>query len=154
MVVKRRSLCTWCCKTRQKNERQQSQWARRYSGERDDQDSAFGDYLHNNTVFPGALCGADGFSQLVEDSETGFPADPGRDTQEGNQKLQSDGAHMCHVEVVRVLCDDAHGKEKLPETWMRLHMGGVSNMSCHHLQVLVTNLSQSTGNDKRQDLPC
>ena len=111
-----------------KNERQQSQWTRRYNGERDDEDSAFGEYLHNNTVFPGALCGADGFSQLVEDCETGFPAETGRDTHEGNQKLQSESAHKCRVEVVRVLCDDAHGKEKLPETW--------------------------TGNGKRQDLPC
>ena len=31
-------------------------------------------------------------------------------------------------------------KEKVPETWNRLHMGGINNISCQHLQVLVTNL--------------
>ena len=33
-------------------------------------------------------------------------------------------------------------KEKEPETWKRLLLGGVNNISCQHLQVLVTNLSQ------------
>ena len=33
-------------------------------------------------------------------------------------------------------------KEKELETWKRLHMGGVNNISCQHLQVLVINLSQ------------
>ena len=33
-------------------------------------------------------------------------------------------------------------KEKEPETWKRLHLGGVNNISCQHLQVLVINLSQ------------
>ena len=31
-------------------------------------------------------------------------------------------------------------KERVPETWNRLHMRGVSNISCQHLQVLVINL--------------
>ena len=35
-------------------------------------------------------------------------------------------------------------KDKEPETWKRLHMEGVNNISCQHLQVLVTNLSQKT----------
>ena len=33
-------------------------------------------------------------------------------------------------------------KEKVPETWNRLRMGGINNISCQHLQVLVTNLLQ------------
>ena len=82
-------------------------------------------------MFPEALCGPDGCSQLVEDCETGFPAKTGRGTKEGNQKLQSDSAHKCHVEVVRVLCDDK-----------RLNMGEVNKISCQHLQVLVTSLFQ------------
>ena len=71
-----------------------------------------------------------------------FLRTPGRRTKEGNQELQSDCTQQCRVEAVRVLCDDAHGKGKEPETWQRLHMGGVNNISCQHLQVLVTNLSQ------------
>ena len=42
--------------------------------------------------------------------ETGLPAKSGCRTKEGNQELQSDCTHQCHVEVVRVLCNDAHGK--------------------------------------------
>ena len=33
----------------------------------------------------------------------------GRRTKEGNQELQRDCAHPCHVQVVRVLCNDAYG---------------------------------------------
>ena len=33
-------------------------------------------------------------------------------------------------------------EERVPETWNRLHMGGVSNISCQHLHVSVTNFLQ------------
>ena len=70
----------------------------------------------------------------MEDCETGFPEEIRRGTKEGGQKLWSDRSHKCHVEVVRVLCDDAHGKGEEPETWKRLHMGGVNRIRCQHLQ--------------------
>ena len=72
-----------------------------------------------------------------------FLRKPDAEPKKGNQELQFNCANHCHVEVVRVLCDDAHGKkEKEPETWNRFHMGGVNKISFQHLQVLVTNLSQ------------
>ena len=33
-------------------------------------------------------------------------------------------------------------KEKKPEKWKNLHIGGVEGISCQHLQVMVTNLPQ------------
>ena len=92
--------------------------------------------------FQGRSMGQMDAPRLVEDCEICFPSKRGRRTKEGNQELQSDCTQQCRVEAVRVLCDDAHGKGKEPETWQRLHMGGVNNISCQHLQVLVTNLSQ------------
>ena len=92
------------------NERQQSQRTSGYSGERDDQDFACEEDLHNYEMFPVPLHGSDGCSQLVEDRETDFLTKTVRRTREGNQVLQSDCAHQCRVDVVRVLCNDAHGK--------------------------------------------
>ena len=80
--------------------------------------------------------------QLVEDCETGFLAKSKRRTKERNQELQSNRAHQCHVEVVRVLCDDAHGKGERARDLKQTSQGGVNNMSCQHLQVLVRNLLQ------------
>ena len=66
-------------------------------------------------IYTIARCFQDSFmsqmdAQLVEDFETGFLAKTARRTKEGNQELQSGCTHQCHVEVVRVLFDDAHGK--------------------------------------------
>ena len=93
-------------------------------------------------MFPGPLCGSDGCSQLVEDCETGLPANTRWRTEEGIRSyraiaLSSVVSKRCASCVVMRM-----EKEKGPETWKRPHLGGVNNISCQHLQVLVINLSQ------------
>ena len=45
-------------------------------------------------------------------------------------------------------------QEKVPETWNRLHMEGVSNTSRHHLQCWSHISHKNTGNGKKKALEC
>ena len=40
------------------------------------------------------------------------------------------------------LCYSSLGKEKEPEEWRKLHVGGIDGISCPHLQVMMTQLLQ------------
>ena len=51
-----------------------------------------------------------------------------------DQKLQS------NIEVVCIML--RLEKEKEPEKWMKLHIGGLDGISCQHLQVMMTNVIQ------------
>ena len=46
-------------------------------------------------------------------------------------------------------------KERVPDVWKRLHVGGVNRTSCQHLQVLATNsATKALGVPGRKSLPC
>ena len=50
-----------------------------------------------------------------------------RGTKERGQKLQSHRPDISDVEVLRILRSSSSGKEKEPESWKKLHVGGIES---------------------------
>ena len=44
--------------------------------------------------------------------------------------------------------------DREPESWKKLHVGGLNGISCQRLQVMATNLLQKHWNGRRKGLPC
>ena len=105
-------------------------------------------------MFPGPLHGSDVCFQLMEDCETGFLAKTGRRTKEENQELQSDCTHQCHVEVVRVLFYNAHGRGEgardLEKTsYWRSQQDKLSTSAGFGNK----SVTEALGSDRKRDLP-
>ena len=65
-----------------------------------------------------------------------------RGTQEGNRNLQGHCACICDVEMERIMYYSPSEKERGPESWKKLHVGGITDISYPHLQVMMVNLLQ------------
>ena len=63
-------------------------------------------------------------------------------TKARDQKLQDHRVDIGDVELVRIVFYLRLDKEKEPESWKKLHMGGIDAVSCQHDQLMMTNLLQ------------
>ena len=77
----------------------------------------------------------------MEDCETGVLTSTRRRTKERDYKPQGHRFDVGGVEVVRILHCSSSGKEKQPESWKKLHVGGIEGIS-QPLQVMMTKLLQ------------
>ena len=99
---------------------------------------SFGEDLHCYEVFPGTLHRSDGSSKFMEDCETGVLTKTRRGTKERDQKLQGHCAHIGDVEVVRILFHSVSGKkEREPDNWMKLYVGGEHGQVAQHSQSVI-----------------
>ena len=57
-------------------------------------------------------------------------------------QLQSHRADSSDVKMARNVRYHAHGGGKVSEELKQLHVGGIDGISCQHLPVLMTHLSQ------------
>ena len=60
----------------------------------------------------------------------------------GDQKLQSHRDDISDVDAARALYFSSSRREREPEIWKTLHLGGVDGISCQHLQIMITKLLQ------------
>ena len=81
--------------------------------------------------------GSDGVSKLMEGGEAAVLEDAGCRVDQRDQKLQSNSMSKWYASCLLRL-----EKEKEPETWKKLHIGGLDGISCQHLQVMMTNVIQ------------
>ena len=78
----------------------------------------------------------------MEDCETGVLAETRCGTEESDQKLQSDCAHI-EMSKWYVSCTILHlERDRKPENWKKLHVGRINGISCQHWQMMMTKLLQ------------
>ena len=74
----------------------------------------------------------------MEDCETGVLTETGCGASERNQKLLSPVMSKWYASCIVIRLE----KEQEPESWKKLHVGGIIGISGRHLQVMMTNLLQ------------
>ena len=85
-------------------------------------------------MFSRTFHGPDGISKFVEDREIA----PKKEIRSFSAIALTSVISKWYASCI-ILCLE---KEKEPENWKNLHVGGVDGMSCQHMQVMMTNLLQ------------
>ena len=86
--------------------------------------------------------GSDGVSKFMEDRETDLLEETRRCPRKGIRSYRAIALTSVMSKWYASCISLRLEKEKEPEKWKNLHVGGADGISCQHLQVMMTNVRQ------------